>query len=113
MSHKAEILAIGTEVLMGEVVNSDAAEVAGALSGLGIDVCWHSVVGDNPERLRQAIRIARGGGLASCLRGKTGARKGRSGYRGTTSEEPGAGTPADAMSRTVARVQDETIQNQP
>jgi len=61
----------------------------------------------------EAIRIARGGGLASCLRGKTGARKGRSGYRGTTSEEPGAGTPADAMSRTVARVQDETIQNQP
>ena len=61
----------------------------------------------------EAIRIARGGGLASCLRGEPGAREGRSGYRGTTSEEPGAGTPADAMSRTVARAQDETIQNQP
>ena len=61
----------------------------------------------------EAIRIARGGGLASGLRGERGARKGRSGYRGTTSEEPGAGSPADAMSRTVARAQDETIQNQP
>ena len=61
----------------------------------------------------EAIRIARGGGLASCLRGEPGAREGRSGYRGTTSEEPGAGTPADAMSRTVARAQNETIQNQP
>ena len=60
MSHKAEILAIGTEVLMGEVINSDAAEVARALSTLGIDVCWHSVVGDNPRRLRQAIEIAKG-----------------------------------------------------
>ena len=61
----------------------------------------------------EALRIARGGSLASCLRGERSARKGRSGYRGTTSEEPGAGTPADAMSRTVARVQDETIQDQP
>ena len=60
----------------------------------------------------EALRIARGGGLASCLRGVPGAREERSGYRGTTSEEPG-GSPADAMSRIVAHVQDETIQNQP
>lgn len=59
MSHKAEILAVGTEVLLGEVVNSDAAEVARALSSLGIDVCWHSAVGDNPARLREAVEIAR------------------------------------------------------
>ena len=61
----------------------------------------------------EALRIARGGGLASCLRGVPGAREGRSGYRGTTSEEPGPGSPADEMSRTVAHAQDETIQNQP
>ena len=61
----------------------------------------------------EALRIARGGGLASGLRGDGGARKGRSGYRGTTSEEPGQGCPDDAMGRTVAAVQDETIQNQP
>ena len=60
----------------------------------------------------EALRIVRGGGLASGLRGERGARKGRSGYRGTTSEEPG-GSPADAMSRTAAHAQVETIQNQP
>ena len=61
----------------------------------------------------ETLRIARGGGLASGLHGERGARKGRSGYRGTTSEEPGPGSPADAMTRIVAAVQDETIQNQP
>ena len=61
----------------------------------------------------EAIRIARGGGFASGPHGEPGAREGRPGYRGTTSEEPGAGFPADAMSRTVAHAQDETIQNQP
>ena len=59
MSHKAEILAVGTEILLGDIVNSDAAEVSRALSSLGIDVCWHSVVGDNPARLREAVEIAR------------------------------------------------------
>ena len=58
MSHKAEILAVGTEILLGDIVNSDAAEVSRALSSLGIDVCWHSVVGDNPARLREAVEIA-------------------------------------------------------
>ena len=61
----------------------------------------------------EALRIARGGGLASGLHGERGARKGRSGYRGTTSEEPGPGSPADAMTRIAAATQDETIQNQP
>ncbi len=59
MSRKAEILAVGTEVLLGEVVNTNAVDVSRALSSLGIDVCWHSVVGDNPDRLREAVEIAR------------------------------------------------------
>ena len=59
MSHKAEILAVGTEILLGDIVNSDAAEVSRALASLGIDVCWHSVVGDNPDRLREAVEIAK------------------------------------------------------
>ena len=60
MSVKAEILAVGTEVLLGEVVNTNAADLSRALSSLGIDVCWHSVVGDNPERLRAAVEVAAG-----------------------------------------------------
>lgn len=59
MSRKAEILAVGTEILLGDIVNSDAAEVSRALASLGIDVCWHSVVGDNPARLREAVEIAK------------------------------------------------------
>ncbi len=59
MSHKAEILAVGTEILLGDIINSDAAEVSRALSALGIDVCWHSAVGDNPARLREAVEIAK------------------------------------------------------
>ena len=60
MSRKAEILAVGTEILLGDIINSDAAFVSRALSSLGIDVCWHSVVGDNPDRLREAMEVAKG-----------------------------------------------------
>ena len=60
----------------------------------------------------EAIRIARGGGFASGPHGEPGAREGRPGYRGTTSEEPEPGCPDDA-GRTVAVTLDETIQNQP
>ncbi len=59
MEHKAEIISVGTELLLGSVINTDAAEVAAALSGLGINTYYHTVVGDNPERLRAAVEIAR------------------------------------------------------
>ena len=51
---------MGTELLLGEIVNTDARDVAQALSALGIDVYWHSVVGDNPRRLQEAVEIAAG-----------------------------------------------------
>ena len=56
----AEILSVGTELLLGNIVNTDARDLSLALSGLGIDVHWHSVVGDNPARLRQALAVAAG-----------------------------------------------------
>ena len=55
---KAEILCVGTELLLGDIVNTNARELSAALRGLGIGVYWQSVVGDNPDRLRQAARIA-------------------------------------------------------
>lgn len=58
MEHKAEILCVGTELLMGEIANTNAQFISETLSGLGINVFWHSVVGDNPARLREALRIA-------------------------------------------------------
>ena len=59
MSHTAEIIAVGTELLLGNIVNTNARDISQALSNLGVNVFWHTVVGDNPERLRQALDIAR------------------------------------------------------
>lgn len=59
MSHTAELIAVGTELLLGSIANTNAQTISQCLSGLGIDVHWHTVVGDNPERLREALHIAR------------------------------------------------------
>ena len=59
MTYIAEIIAVGTELLLGNVVNTDAQDVSLALSELGINVFFHTVVGDNPERLMQAVEIAK------------------------------------------------------
>ena len=56
----AEILSVGTELLLGHVTNTDARDVSEMLSRIGLNVKYHSVVGDNPERLRQCVEIARG-----------------------------------------------------
>jgi nicotinamide-nucleotide amidase len=55
----AEILSVGTELLLGNVANTDARDISEKLSELGIDVFYHTVVGDNPERLSQAVNIAK------------------------------------------------------
>ncbi|EXX91146.1 damage-inducible protein CinA [Paenibacillus darwinianus] len=56
---KAEIIAVGTELLLGQIVNTNAQFLSQGLAGLGIDVYFQTVVGDNEARLRQAIDIAR------------------------------------------------------
>ena len=58
MSHIVELLAVGTELLLGNTVNSDAQMLSRELSALGLNVYYHSVVGDNPERLRRAVELA-------------------------------------------------------
>lgn len=55
----AEILAVGTELLLGTTTNTDARDVSLALSELGINVYWHTVVGDNPARLTECLYRAR------------------------------------------------------
>ena len=54
----AEIISVGTELLLGQVVNLDTAIVAQELSGLGINLLYSAVVGDNVERLRHAVETA-------------------------------------------------------
>ena len=60
MSHTAELIAVGTELLLGNIANTDAQMISQGLSQLGINVYYHTVVGDNPQRVRQAVHIARG-----------------------------------------------------
>ncbi|QUH20324.1 competence/damage-inducible protein A [Alkaliphilus sp. B6464] len=55
---KAEIISIGTELLLGEIVNTNAQYIAKELAGLGIDMYHQSVVGDNVSRLYEAYRVA-------------------------------------------------------
>ena len=59
MSHTAELIAVGTELLLGNIANTNAQVLSQSLSALGINVFWHTVVGDNPRRLREALDIAR------------------------------------------------------
>ena len=59
MSHTAEIIAVGTELLLGNIVNTNAQDISQALSAVGVNVFWHTVVGDNPQRLKEALEIAR------------------------------------------------------
>ena len=59
MSFSAEILSVGTELLLGNTTNTDARDLSLRLSALGINVYHHTVVGDNPERLKKAVELAR------------------------------------------------------
>lgn len=59
MSHTVEILSVGTELLLGNIANTDAQMLSQGLSELGLNVFYHTVVGDNPQRVRQAVATAR------------------------------------------------------
>jgi len=48
---KAEIIAVGTELLLGQIPNTNAQIISNALQEIGIDVYFHTCVGDNQERL--------------------------------------------------------------
>lgn len=53
---KAEIISIGTEILLGQILNTNQQWLSQELAGIGIGVYFHSTIGDNPERLAGAIR---------------------------------------------------------
>ncbi len=55
---KAEIISIGTEILLGQILNTNQQWISRRLAGLGIDVYYQSTVGDNPQRLIGAIKEA-------------------------------------------------------
>lgn len=53
---KAEIISIGTELLMGELTDTNASWIAGRLPALGIEVQWVSIVGDDLAKLTEALQ---------------------------------------------------------
>lgn len=55
---KAEIIAVGTELLLGQIVNSNARFLSEELASQGINVYYHTTVGDNKGRLQEALAIA-------------------------------------------------------
>lgn len=55
---KAELIAVGTEILLGEITDTNTPFIARELANLGIDVYFQSTVGDNPERLKETLKLA-------------------------------------------------------
>ena len=54
----AEIISVGTELLLGHTINTDASYVARELSAAGIGLLYTCTVGDNPGRLKEAVETA-------------------------------------------------------
>src|SRR5665647_598087 len=54
----AEIIGIGSELLLGQIANTDAQYISQQLSSIGIDVYYHTVVGDNKKRILEALDAA-------------------------------------------------------
>ena len=55
---KCEILSVGTEILLGDILNTNSRYLSRELANLGIDVYYHQVVGDNRERILNALKEA-------------------------------------------------------
>ncbi|WP_391208765.1 competence/damage-inducible protein A [Psychrobacillus sp. L4] len=55
---KAEIIAVGSELLLGQISNTNARFISSQLAEHGIDVYYHTVVGDNSKRLLETIKLA-------------------------------------------------------
>ena len=53
-----EIICVGSEILLGDILNTNAQYLAKELALLGIDVYYQTVVGDNENRPREALNIA-------------------------------------------------------
>ncbi|MEG1431006.1 MAG: molybdopterin-binding protein, partial [Oscillospiraceae bacterium] len=49
MAHNVELISVGTELLLGNILNTDAQFLSQELAKLGLNVYYHTVVGDNPQ----------------------------------------------------------------
>lgn len=54
----AEIVSIGTELLLGQIQNTNSQFLSAELAAIGINCFWHTTVGDNKERIKACLRLA-------------------------------------------------------
>lgn len=59
MNVNAEIIAVGSELLLGQIANTNAQFISKKLAEIGVNVFYHTVVGDNAERLKHTIETAK------------------------------------------------------
>lgn len=71
----AEIISVGTEILLGNILNTNARYLAVKLAEAGIEVHFQTVVGDNPERIMEAVRTAYTRGTMAVMTGGLGPTK--------------------------------------
>ncbi|HEX9694846.1 MAG TPA: competence/damage-inducible protein A [Actinomycetota bacterium] len=69
---RAEVVAVGTELLLGDIANTNAQEIGAMLAGIGVDCHIHTAVGDNEERIARAIVDALGRAEAIVVTGGLG-----------------------------------------
>ena len=55
---KAEIICIGTELLVGDIVNTNSQYISKKLTDIGIDLYYQTTVGDNFDRVKECLEIA-------------------------------------------------------
>jgi nicotinamide-nucleotide amidase len=55
---RAEVIGIGTEILLGQIANTNAQWMSQRLAEIGVDVLHHQVIGDNVGRIAEAVRLA-------------------------------------------------------
>jgi len=55
---RAEVVGVGTELLLGQIANTNARWISERLADIGVDVLHHQVVGDNLDRIADALRHA-------------------------------------------------------
>lgn len=55
---KATLISVGTEILMGQTMNTNVMFLSQELNKIGVDVMYHHTVGDNPKRLRELMDLA-------------------------------------------------------
>ncbi|MGG3451272.1 competence/damage-inducible protein A [Domibacillus aminovorans] len=54
----AEVIAVGSELLLGQITNTNARFLSQHLAEIGVNIYYHTVVGDNEERLKEAVKLA-------------------------------------------------------